>query len=988
LGGRAASGAFTVREPLAEMIVARPDVETFRASQLTSLLAGAKSDRITLLLPSKELLSEKQVAALSAALESRGIALAVNSPLDKPLPSEPQRGLFLTAGIAGSNMGPLLNNARDGGLAPLLISRNVPGAGRGFITPLYAPRGYGENAIALVGGDAAGLGKTVDTFCEQLAKEDFAAPEAIRDSDKIPEPGVVINCEPDAKAASLPRLADMVGPRLSRIATSNNSPNIAVAATGFGKNLAVVKDLGTSGQLVFAKRIGASETNDSLFVSPDGRYAGLSARELTRCGEAFHLVDANDQSEQIFAAFGDMASRHHHFAASSDGKFVLAVGTYGVVCWKRGAGEWKEAWADDYWKSFNKLSWPISDTDERIPTFHAYIPEGANYALVVFSETGDNGWVTPDHHYKASLAAYNLADGRKRWQFDIPIPDAQLFPTLYASPDGRHLLVKIQNGSWNAVSYAFYLLNPDSGAQGASWTKQASPQVIAVGNDAGMIAQLFSGRQLELRANDGSVKFDQLWSGADPVSLVFSSDGRELYVADDADRLSCISLDGELKWQVAVGAVSQLAVSGSRIYAAGWDGRVRAVSAEGKLLWTLDCTPGMDSVDPLGEIVRAGENSRAAVCAAERPSTSTAETPPGQDLVAAGLVNFSGEKVEGDAIEALRNRKATKSEKPLVSINQLRQDMLTGQQAQIILEFAKPTDVGTLTVRENRHHPEAYPTDSFIGVWNESNKRWETAKRGVFLRGPVNTYALNLKGVTKLLYCPWNSYGHNFYTTHIEVRLPDAKDGYQQNFDRLAAGPISGQDFWKADPRDRVVANPSGGQMLKVLKGAERPMAFNTDPAFTKQSVSFDFMFNRTINDPTFAVSSGVRQLFHGFTLCGPDPEQTFRFGYEGARNPKEAWINSLRLGNTSSPNTILPHVWYRAEITLDRQAGSFDFKVTEKDTGKLYWHPNPTPCGKWRPDGRGMNVIQFNAQDHESDEGGFFIDNIELRPVKTTSAK
>ena len=265
----------------------------------------------------------------------------------------------------------------------------------------------------------------------------------------------------------MPRLADMVGPRLSRIATCRNSPYLAVAASGFGKNLALIKDLGTTGQVVSAQRIGASPRNDSLYVSPDGRYAGLSARELARCGEAFHLLDANSQTQTIFAAFGDLATRYHHFAASSDGRHVLAVGTYGLVCWQRDGDGWKEAWAKEYWKLFDKLTWPISDTDERIPTFQAYIPEGADYALVVFSETADNGWVTPDHHYRASLAAFGLTDGRPRWLFDIPIPDAQLFPTLFSSPDGRHLLVQVQNGSWLAKSFVFYRLGGASGARNA-----------------------------------------------------------------------------------------------------------------------------------------------------------------------------------------------------------------------------------------------------------------------------------------------------------------------------------------------------------------------------------------------------------------------------------------------------------------------------------------------------------------------------------------
>lgn len=38
------------------------------------------------------------------------------------------------------------------------------------------------------------------------------------------------------------------------------------------------------------------------------------------------------------------------------------------------------------------------------------------------------------------------------------------------------------------------------------------------------------------------------------------------------------------------------------------------------------------------------------------------------------------------------------------------------------------------------------------------------------MRGPINTYTLDLKAVKKIRYVPWNSYYRNFYTSEIEVR--------------------------------------------------------------------------------------------------------------------------------------------------------------------------------------------------------------------------
>ena len=975
LGGNVTTGELAVTAPLPALYTPRPQVEIVRQGQLEQLLTAAKTGGLTLVLPSKDFWSRKKEAWFSGVLATNGIKLAP----DKPLLSEPKADVLLAIGYppAGNTLGALLENVRNMGLAPLLISPNVPGPGRGFIAPIYAPRGYGENVIALVGGDAAGLGKTVEAFCDLLART-AAAPAQTR----LPGPvaaDVGVPCRPAAPAA-LPKLADMVGPRFSVIASCQNSPYLAVAARGFGKNLALVKDLGTSGQVVSTQRVGASPRNESLYVSPDGRFAGLSARELPRCGEAFHLLDAGKQTQTVFAAFGDMAAQYHHFAASSDGNYVMAVGTYGVVCWKREKNGWKEAWADEYWKSFDKLTWPISDTDERIPTFHAYIPEGADYAIVVFSETADNGWVTPDHHYKASLAAYGLTDGCPRWRFDIPIPDAQLFPSLFSSRDGRNLLVKVQNGSWTAVSYCFYNLDAASGAlKGTPRTSKEAPINLAVGNGEGLVAAAFAGRNIEVRKTDGSMLFSQLWSGGEPVSLAFSNDGQWLYVADDAGRLTSVGPDGHRCWQARVGAVSQLAVSGTRIYAAGWDGRVRAFAADGALCWMLDCTPAMDAVDPLAEVLAASQYDPKTVVAAQRPSSAGPETPPGEDLIASGLASLSGEKLEGEFFTFLQAGKAADAGKPAVAPQQLFQDMLAGQQAQFLIEFPRPTDVGTLTVQENTRHPESYPTDSFIGVWDEANKQWVTVKRGVFLGGPVSTYVLNLKAVKKLIYCPWNNYGHNFYTTRIEVRPPNSRYGYEEDFDKLHPGPIDGQDFWQGKSEDKVVPNPAGGQMLRVFKQAQRPNVFTRDPAYVKQVVSFDFLLQRTINDPAFAVTQGVKQLFHGFVFAGPDPDQTFRFGYEGARNPQGAWINALRVENHFGPNTLLPGVWYRAELTLDRQAGTFDLRVTERASGRLYWHSQAVPCGKLNAGQRGMNLIQFNAANEDSDKGGFSIDNLRV---------
>ena len=181
----------------------------------------------------------------------------------------------------------------------------------------------------------------------------------------------------------------MVGPRFTRITASGSSSSIVAAATGYGKNLAIVRDLGNSGRSFAAEEhLGSTSPLNKMVCSSAGPMVALRASRQgrhTRPGGELHLLDVEQQSDSVFAAFGDLAARYHHFAASSDGQHVVAVGTYGVVCWRRAASRWEKTGAKQMkWKSFDKLVWPISTADERIPT-PAVCSEGCPiFAIVMF----------------------------------------------------------------------------------------------------------------------------------------------------------------------------------------------------------------------------------------------------------------------------------------------------------------------------------------------------------------------------------------------------------------------------------------------------------------------------------------------------------------------------------------------------------------------------------------------------------------------------
>src|SRR5262249_51411071 len=268
-----------------------------------------------------------------------------------------------------------------------------------------------------------------------------------------------------------------------------------------------------------------------------------------RFGQGFHLFEAG-AAPSVFAAFGDVGRANNRFAAAADGIFVIAPGTYGVIGWKRDGGRWAEAWAIDYWKEFARLDWPVSDVAERVPQFHALIPPGADHAVVLFGELSNNGWVKPEQHGGAWLAAVRLADGRELWRFPVPIPKSLVFPELHASPDGRQLLVQAQVGSWGSETFRFFRV-ADGRALG-SWDAKSPPLAVALADHGGLSAVAYQDRLVDVRRTDGKPLYNLTWP-ANPVSLAFAADGSGLFVADDAGVLTRLDLDGKELWRADLG---------------------------------------------------------------------------------------------------------------------------------------------------------------------------------------------------------------------------------------------------------------------------------------------------------------------------------------------------------------------------------------------------------------------------------------------------
>jgi hypothetical protein len=443
-------------------------------------------------------------------------------------------------------------------------------------------------------------------------------------------------------------------------------------------------------------------------------------------------------------------------------------------------------------------------------------PEGGTtnaFALILFGEFSNQGWVTPENPCKTSLAAVSLSNGKELWRFDVPILKTLLFPTLHTSPNGSKLLLQVQMGSWNKETFRFFPFSHSSfdirhSALPATWDCKHAPLSVAVADGTGLMALAFKERLLEMRRPDGTLVYNMLWRNQ-PVGVAFAADGQRLYVADDAGRLALLDAAGNAVWMAETGCLSAIAAASGRVYAAGWDGRLRAYAAEeeraGTLpkarslregapslpkvshlregiprnpLWTLDLTPALNDPNPMAMVTASAKYPEGSVLQATRPSTLSDQVPDGPNLLRTGKATLklggtrgwmSDGKVQVKE-EQLTNGKLDDVATPWLHLDELFWDATAGRQVWAEITFKEPTDVKALTVYENPKFSDSFPTEGLVQVWNEPLKRWDTAAFGVWLKGPVNTYVLNLKGATKIRYLPWNSYYRNFYTSEIEVR--------------------------------------------------------------------------------------------------------------------------------------------------------------------------------------------------------------------------
>ena len=772
LGGKNTTIDIFPPEDAASCFVDRNKVDVLRETQLRSLITAAQGKQITF--ANEQLISIEARQALTDALRAMGISLISGVDI-----TAPGAGLYLALGQGtDKSLGPLLQLAAQRSLFEWPVTESTPGPTRGLICPIFGLRVYGENVIALIGGDTKGLEEAVSAFIA-LLKQKPIVPVIEK------EPRMALAGE--AGQGSLTILSDQVGPHLRGLLVTPDGSRVLVTANGFQKNLALLEDQGKGARLIRAERVAQSPwlqrqyvnwevPPDSSYLSPDGKIFGASGRVISRHGEEFRLYQADGGVPDTFASFGDIGRfGFHQFAVSSSGDVVVAPGPNGVLCWRRQADGWKEAWAVDAWKNYDTMDWPVSNSAEMMPQYHAAIPYGADYVVVLYFESVDGGWVTPENACPARIMALSIADGTERWRVELSNMKELVLPILVASPDGKKILCRSQIGSWGKEFFRFQIVDAQTGTSSPTWEMKDKPLVMTVANGTGWSAIVTDDCLLDMRRPDGDLAYSIRWPGQ-PVSITFGDDGKSIYLIDSLGEVAALNSLGEIQWRKVLPCQGTLMAVAGKLYVAGWDGRVRAMTSEGEMRWSYDLSNDLKVDDPQAMMRDAG-TIPGAFWQANRPPTTSSQIPAGDNLLRNGTAAITVGGTGGWASSGIVQVKSSdlvdgimSLPQPWLSLNEAFWAGQAGRQVWAEISFKEPTDVGTITVYEDQLQPRSWPTDALMQRWDEETKIWRTAEFATFLKGSVNTYQLNLKGVTRLRYVSWNNYYYNFYTSEIEVR--------------------------------------------------------------------------------------------------------------------------------------------------------------------------------------------------------------------------
>ena len=744
------------------------NIKVFREENIKNILKEmAKNKKVIIITPpaSKEYLEKMQ--EIKEILNEEGIDVI----FDTKLSSEVK--IFITSGWIEKREteGEIIEKCKNLGILDLPVTKNIIGNERCLITAIYSIPDSDKKGIIILGGDEKGLINGIKSFEEFLLSGKFSL-----QSYKLKINSTIRNVKYGKDENSeLETLEEKTGVSLKDIKISENGKYILIGAETYMKNIALIEDNGNNGEVIKVERIGQSEKIYNLYLNEKNKKFGAATRTINN-GDVFYLYDFEKGLLNIFPSFGD--SFGSSFGISDDGNIVIIGGKYGVICYKFENNKWVKKWSIDYWKEFDKLEWPVSDKDERCPQFNVSIPEGKDYAIILFSETTNNGWITPDHFYNAEIFGVKIETGEILWKYKWDEKELYFPSQIILSKNGEIILLNLQIGSWGREKRKILLFN-NKGENLCNWTIQQgfTPIDIKINEKEKLIGIIYSPRRLiEIRDFKGKVILSLLWKNQ-PISLDFIE--KSIIINDEGGKISKIDYEGNLIEKRDLNFnIKKLCVLNEKIYTISYNGFLIVFDKNLKELWKIDMDKFLNIENPMEMMKNFKIDKNLIITTPEYNSTTKNFIPSGEDKIKKGLANIKiggtgGWMSEGKVEikeDDLKNGKYDDVKHPLLNLDELFWDATAGRQIWIEIEFKKEEDVQYLTIYENPEFPESFIKEAVVQKWDEDEKKWKTVKFGIFMNSSVNTFELNLKNVKKLRFVPISNYYKNFYITEIEAR--------------------------------------------------------------------------------------------------------------------------------------------------------------------------------------------------------------------------
>ncbi|MCM8786082.1 MAG: discoidin domain-containing protein, partial [Candidatus Omnitrophica bacterium] len=750
-----------------DCFIFEPEVKIFREESIKNILKEVyknKKSEIVIHCPSKKYL--EKATEIKEILEEEGKKVILETGIKIPS----QYDFFISIGDLeeGKVLNEIIAKGIQFGVFDISITKNILGPGRCLITSIFSiPNAY-KKGIVIIGNDERGTINGLNVFEEFLIKNEF------------PKTKYEILINSTLKSYTIKReyvrkietLGEKIGIKIKDLKLSETGKYILIGANTFCKNLALIEDNGNSANVIKTERVGQAEEIYNLYIDEKNRKIGATSRDIDN-GSTFYLYDFEKEKPFIFLPFGDNFGCS--FGVGGNGDIVIVGGKYGVICYKYENNQWRKKWSIDYWKEFEKLDWPVSNNDERNPLFNVKIPEGKDYAIILFSETTNNGWVTPDHSYSAEIFAVKIETGEIIWKYQWR--DELYFPSLILGDNGQIILVNLQIGSWGKERRKIYIFNY-KGENIGKWDIPSgfTPIDIKINEKEGLVGIIYAPRRIvEIRDFSGKNLLSLLWKNQ-PISLDFIENN--IVLSDEGGKISKIDYQGNLVIEENLNYnIKKVLSYKDKIYAIGYNGFLIKFDNNFKKIWEIDVDNFLKIENPMN-FVKNLELKKENLITYKYPSITKNYVPEGEDKIKLGLgdIKIGGTKgwmSEGKVeikSDQLKNRKIDDVNTPWLNLDELFWNALSGRQIWIEIEFYKPEDINYLTIYENPNFPNSWVKEAVVQVWDEDNKKWETVKFGIFLNNFINTYELHLKSVKKVRFVPLSNYFKNFYISEVEVR--------------------------------------------------------------------------------------------------------------------------------------------------------------------------------------------------------------------------